>query len=63
MPFLFKSEIKESKIQGSGVHASEFIPKGAKVWQFEPTGIPCKGVETTLNRALTKEEMESMPEK
>jgi uncharacterized protein len=49
---LVKTEVAPSLIQGKGVFAEEFIPKGSVVWQF----VPGKDL------ALTREEVEHLPE-
>lgn len=33
---LIKTKVKESKIQGMGLFADQFIPKGTEIWRFTP---------------------------
>ncbi len=33
---LIKTKIGQSKIHGIGLFADQFIPRGTKVWKFEP---------------------------
>ncbi len=47
-----KIKVGESPIDGTGLFAGEFIPKGAIVWEFTP------GVD----EAFTKIEVENLPE-
>jgi uncharacterized protein len=49
---LVKTKIGPSNIQGTGLFADEFIPKGTLVWKFDPS----------VDEAWTKEEAEQLPE-
>jgi uncharacterized protein len=33
---LIKTKIEASKISGTGLFANQFIPKGTKIWKFQP---------------------------
>lgn len=72
MPVLFKTQVKESPIHGSGLFAMEDIPKGSVWWIMdeEVEGVPVKNyhrqrkaivyTEDTLAEAIkihTKEEL------
>lgn len=49
MPYLFKTEVRESPIEGLGLFAAEDIPEGAAYWSFYgPDG-------STVNRAYTRQ--------
>lgn len=48
---LVKTNLKESPIAGIGLFASEFIPQGTIVWEFNPK----------IDILYTKEEIEALP--
>jgi len=50
---LVKSYLEKSSIHGFGIFASEFIPKGTKVWEFTPG----------LDREWTPEQFSELPQK
>jgi len=50
---LIKSYLEKSSIHGFGMFASEFIPKGTKVWEFTPG----------LDREWTPEQFSELPQK
>ena len=50
---LVKSYLEKSSIHGFGIFASEFIPKGTKVWEFTPG----------LDREWTPEQFSQLPQK
>ena len=55
MPCLFKTEIKQSEIHGTGFFALEYIPKGAVYWVWEdPNPIPVAGYELKPNKIYNK---------
>lgn len=52
MPFLFRTEVKESPLDGLGVFALENIPKGATYWVWDGSNqpiVPVVGIENQTN--------------
>ena len=49
---LVNTYIAPSKIHGTGVYASEAIPKGTPMWRFEPA----------VDRVIPFDELEKLPE-
>lgn len=49
---LVKTRIAPSDIEGMGLFADQFIPKGTKTWEYHPKFDP----------SFTREELESMPD-
>ena len=62
MPFLVKTSIEDSPINGKGLFAGEFIPKGTIIWEFsgEPK-IPCKNIPTVPNKSYSETELKALP--